>query len=273
MAFAINTNVQSLNAQNNLQKATKNLGTTFQRLSSGLRINQAKDDSAGLSISDRMTAQVRGLNQSVRNANDAISLVQVAEGALEETTNALQRMRELAVQASNDTYTDADRADMKAELDQLIQEITQISTNTEFNNQALLDGTYDNKIMHVGADKDQTVVVSIEAAGGANLLAATGSGINTQASAEQAITDLDAALDSVADIRATLGSYQNRFESIISNLANVSENTSASRSRIMDADIAAETASLTQNAIMQQAGTAILAQANQQPQIALQLLG
>ena len=283
MAFAINTNVQSLNAQNNLNRVTKSLGTTFQRLSSGLRINHASDDAAGLSISDRMTAQVRGLNQSVRNANDAISLVQVAEGALEETTNAIQRMRELAVQAANDTYTSGDRDDMQKEINQLLSEIDRIAQFTEFNNQGLLSGGFaTGKKMHVGADKDQTITVTIASmhtsAMALNLAAGdllslgdtTGSG---QSNANIMIASMDAALDSVADLRATLGSYQNRFESVISNLSNVSENTSAARSRIMDADIAAETAALTQNAILQQAGTAILAQANQQPQIALQLLG
>jgi len=273
MGFVINTNVASLSAQSSLQKNTNVLGNTFKRLSSGLRINAAKDDSAGLSISDRMGAQVRGLNQSVRNANDAISLVQVAEGALEETTNALQRMRELAVQAANDTYIAGDREDMQNEVDQLISEITRIAANTEFNNQALLDGTYSNKNFHTGADANQTIQMSIRGASAAHLMAAAGSMVSTQTKAEAAITALDNALDSVSDIRATLGGFQNRFESIIANLSNVSENTSAAKSRITDADIAAETASLTQNAILQQAGTAILAQANQQPQIALQLLG
>ena len=297
MAFAINTNVQSLNAQNNLNRVTKSLGTTFQRLSSGLRINHASDDAAGLSISDRMTAQVRGLNQSVRNANDAISLVQVAEGALEETTNALQRIRELSVQAANDTYTTGDREDMQKEVNQLLEEIQRISSFTEFNDQTLLGGSTDGVggtaftgKFHVGADKDQTISVGIGAAnvsalGLVSLSTATAADMNavvsnggmfnlaTQTAADSAITVLDNALDSVANIRADLGAFQNRFESVISNLSNISENTSAARSRIMDADIASETAALTQNAILQQAGTAILAQANQQPQIALQLLG
>jgi len=284
MALAINTNLQSVNAQRNLLKNTNSLGTTFKRLSSGLRINAAKDDAAGLSISARMSAQVRALNQSVRNANDAISLVQVAEGALEETTNALQRMRELAVQGANDTYTGGDREDMQKEINVLVGEIQRISTDTQFNDQDLLQGSYEatGKTFHVGADKDQTIQVSIN---NASVLAlgvdstqaffySTGATATSQQSmAESMIGVVDAALDSVSDVRAALGGYQNRFEAIIANLSNVSENTMAARSRIVDADIASETAALTRNAILQQAGTAILAQANQQPQIALQLLG
>ncbi len=281
MALSIVTNVQSLNSQRGLMKATNTLGTTFKRLSSGLRINSAKDDTAGLSIATRMTAQVRGTNQAIRNANDAISLIQVAEGALEETTNALQRMRELAVQSANDTYIGGDRDDMQLEINELINEIQRIAENTEFNNQVLLSGGFaggaggTSKFFHVGADGGQTIQVTIASAHttalGVNALS-IGSGAG-QTGANTAIGTVDAALDSVSDIRASLGAFQNRFESVIANLSNVSENTSAARSRIMDADIAAESANLTKNAILQQAGTAILAQANQQPQIALQLLG
>jgi len=277
MALAIGTNIQSVNAQRNLLRSTNSLGTTFKRLSSGLRINSAKDDSAGLSISARMSAQIRGTNQSVRNANDAISLIQVAEGALEETTNALQRIRELSVQAANDTYVSGDRDDMQKEINQLLSEIDRIAANTEFNDQNLLSGGFTNAKFHVGADQNQTIQVSIVRADTVSLLS-TGAGgdalnVSTQGSAETAILRLDSALDSVSDIRATMGAFQNRFESVIANLSNVSENTEAARSRIVDADIAAETAALTRNAILQQAGVAILAQANQQPQIALQLLG
>ncbi len=283
MAFSINTNVQSLNAQRNLLKATNTLGTTFKRLSSGLRINSAKDDAAGLSISTRMTAQIRGTNQAVRNANDAVSLLQVAEGALDETTNALQRIRELAVQAANDTNTSGDRADLQLEVNQLLAEINRIANQTEFNNQNLLAGSFTTaKKFHVGADGGQTIDVAITSmtVSGLNIsagqLASFGTGAtnaSNQAAANSAIGLIDTALDSVSDQRAQLGAYQNRFESVIANLSNVSENTAAARSRILDADIAAESANLTKNAILQQAGTAILAQANQQPQIALQLLG
>ena len=284
MSFAINTNVQSLNAQRNLMKNTNALGSTFQRLSSGLRINAAKDDSAGLSITTRMTAQVRALNQSVRNANDAISLVQVAEGALDETTNALQRMRELSVQAANDTYTAGDREDMEKEMLVLIDEINRIAVDTQFNDQNLLNGNsfQGGKKIHVGADAGQTMTISIISMGASAIKVDTtnmrsfgfsANAASNQAAANSAIIKIDSALDSVSDMRATLGSYQNRFESIIANLSNVSENTAQANSRIVDADIAAETADLTRNAILQQAGVAILAQANQQPQIALQLLG
>ncbi|MBF0142259.1 MAG: flagellin FliC [Magnetococcales bacterium] len=273
MALAITTNVASLNAQRQLLKSTNAMGTTFQRLSSGLRINSAKDDAAGLSISTRMTAQVRGLNQAARNANDAVSMVQVADGALEETTNALQRIRELAVQAANDTLVSGDRKDIQKEVNQLMSEIDRIAANTQFNDQYLLSGGFSAKKFHVGEDKDQTLQVSILRADTASLFNVTTILVSNQQSAEATITRIDNALNSVSDIRATLGSYQNRLESIINNLANVSENTTAARSRIIDADIAAETAALTRNAILQQAGTAILAQANQQPQIALKLLG
>jgi len=297
MALAINTNVHALNAQRNLDRSTQTLSTTFQRLSSGLRVNQAADDAAGLSIATRMSAQIRALNQSVRNSNDAISLVQVAEGALEETTNALQRIRELAVQAANDTYVLGDREDIQKEVNQLLEEIQRIAAYTDFNNQVVLggstnglQGTAFTGNFHVGADANQTIAVTINAGdlsalglvnlNAANLSTVTSAvttsaqfSVGTQDAANAAISRLDNALDSVSDIRADLGAYQNRFESVVANLSNVSENTAASRSRIVDADVAAETAALSQNAILQQAGTAILAQANQQPQIALQLLG
>ena len=277
MALAINTKVASMGAARHLMKSTNKLGTTFERLSSGLRINRASDDTAGLSIGTRMTAQVRGLNQAIRNANDAISLVQVAEGALEETTNAIQRMRELAIQSATDTMTTSDRADLQKEVDQLMAEIERISTQSEFNNQKVIDGTFTAKNFQVGMNANQTILVGITSAGMSALFGdidsvSIGSGANV-AAINTEIGEIDNALDSVSDIRAQLGAYQNRFDAVIANLNSVVESTSAARSRIMDADIAAETANLTKNAIMQQAGTAILAQANQQPQIALQLLG
>ncbi|MBF0456241.1 MAG: flagellin FliC [Magnetococcales bacterium] len=279
--LAINTNVASLNATRHLMKSTNNLSRTFERLSSGLRINSARDDAAGLSISTRMTSQIRGLNMAVRNTNDAISLVQVAEGALGETTNALQRIRELAIQANNATMTDGDRNDLQKEVTQLMAEIERISTTTEFNNLNVLNGSFVSENFQVGADVGQTIQVTIKDArtsalglslagvGGVSI----GSGAAAVGSIDGALNRVDAALSSISDVRSQLGAYQNRFESIVANLSNISENTSAARSRILDADIAAETANLTKNAIMQQAGTAILAQANQQPQIALQLLG
>ncbi|MBF0367971.1 MAG: flagellin FliC [Magnetococcales bacterium] len=286
MPLFINTNIASLNAQRVLDRSTSALGQSFARLASGLRINSAKDDAAGLAISTRMTSQVRGLNQAIRNTNDGISLLQVAEGALDETTNALQRIRELAVQAANETYNSSDRADLQLEVDQLLSEIQRISTQVEFNNQTLLSGGYAGAVFQVGNRQDQTIAVTIDNALPSALLSigryteasiAAGSvprvDITTFSAAGSALSQLTNALDSVTDIRANLGAMQNRFESTVANLTNVVENISAARSRIMDADIAAETANLTRNSILQQAGTAVLAQANQQPQLALQLLG
>ncbi|MBF0191435.1 MAG: flagellin FliC [Magnetococcales bacterium] len=272
MPLFINTNVASLNAQRNLERSTGSLSQTFARLASGLRINSAKDDAAGLAISTRMTSQIRGLNQAVRNANDGISLSQVAEGALQETGNALQRIRELAVQAANATNTSSDRADLQKEVTQLLSEIQRISQDVEFNGSKMLDGTFLGKVFQVGTKEGQTIKVSIAAATWGALGVSTVT-ISTAAGASQALSTISSALDSVSESRANLGAIQNRFEAIIANLSNVVENMSAARSRIMDADIANETATLTRNAILQQAGTAVLAQANQQPQLALQLLG
>lgn len=279
MALYINTNVASMNAQRNLSRSTDSLGKTFQRLASGLRINSSQDDAAGMSIATRMTSQVKGLSQAMRNANDGISLAQVAEGALDETTNALQRIRELAVQAASDTNTDSDRQDLQLEVTQLISEIQRIADDTEFNTITLLSGNFaaTKMVIQVGAKEGQTIEFSIEPMGVAALGTDSGdfkigSGI-TQASVAAAISVVDSALESVSDLRANLGAVQNRFSAVIANLSNVVENVSAARSRIVDADIASETATLTRNAILQQAGTAVLAQANQQPQLALQLLG
>lgn len=274
MPLFINTNVASLNARRNLDKNTVTLGKTFNRLASGLRINSAADDAAGLAISNRFTAQIKGLNQAGRNANDAISLTQVAEGALDETTNALQRIRELAVQAANDTYNSGDRLSLQKEVDQLVAEIGRIANDTEFNSIGLLTGSYTGKKFHIGAFSGQTITVSIGDARASALGVSLGAAnLSSQSKANAVITRMDNALNSISDIRANLGAIQNRFESTIANLANVVENLSASRSRIMDADIAFETSQLTKKSILQQAGTAVLAQANQQPQLALQLLG
>ncbi|WP_085441240.1 flagellin [Magnetofaba australis] len=277
MPLYINTNVASLNAQRSLMKSSSTLGKTFARLSSGLRINTAKDDAAGLAISQRMTSQIRGLNQAIRNANDGISVAQVAEGALEETTNALQRIRELAVQAANSTYNSDDRENLQKEVNQLLSEVSRISEHTEFNKLKVLDGTYTAQNFHVGAFSGQKISITITGASINHLFSNTTGNpvvtISTTNGANSALRQIDQALDSIADIRASLGAVQNRFEAVINNLSNIVENMSASRSRIMDADIASETADLTKNAILQQAGTAVLAQANQQPQLALQLLG
>ncbi|MGN7610805.1 flagellin N-terminal helical domain-containing protein [Magnetococcales bacterium HHB-1] len=287
MSLSINSNVASLNAQSRLNKASSALGTSFKRLSSGLRVNSSKDDSAGMSISNRMTSQIRGLNQAVRNANDSISMVQVAEGALDETTNSLQRMRELAVQASNDTLVTSDREDIWKEMNQLLSEVNRIAEQTTYNGQTVLGsagGTDFSATLQIGNNANQTFDLTINTAYASNLGLTQESVYTTtnytaldasgqQSVANYVISKLDSALDSVSDIRADLGSVQNRLESVITNLTNVSENTSDSRSRIMDTDIASETSNLTRNSILQQAATAILAQANQQPQIALQLLG
>ncbi|MBF0177732.1 MAG: flagellin FliC [Magnetococcales bacterium] len=291
MALYINTNVTSLNAQRNLAKSTNTLGTTFKRLSSGLRINSAMDDAAGAAISQRVTAQIRGLNMAIRNANDGISLSQVAEGALDETTSALQRIRELAVQSANSTYNSTDRASLNKEVQQLLSDIQRIAVQSTFNRVGLLMGSYQNQQFQVGAYSGDVIRFSIDNATQTGLLSGgqrlgstlfylsynTGGlgslTVSTVAGANSALAMCDFALDQVNNIRANLGAVQSRFQSVIANLTNMVENTSAARSRIQDTDIAAETANLTKNAIMQQAATAVLAQANQQPQLALQLLG
>jgi flagellin len=271
MALTINTNVPSLNAQRNLGKSQNDLSRSMQRLSSGLRINSAKDDAAGLAISDRMTSQIRGLNQAARNANDGISLAQTAEGALQEITNILQRMRELAVQSANDTNSDSDRASLQAEITQLTDEVDRIATTTSFNGKVLLDGTMIGAEFQVGANSGETITFDIDAADAATLSIDTVD-ITTAANSATAITIVDTAIETIDTIRGGLGAIQNRFESTIANLQNVSENLTAARSRILDADVAQETSSMTKNNILQQAGVAILAQANQSPQLALQLL-
>ena len=286
MALTINTNVASLNAQRNLGVSQSNLAKSMQRLSSGLRINSAKDDAAGLAISDRMTAQIRGLNQAARNANDGISLAQTAEGALQETTNILQRMRELAVQGANDTNSDSDRASIQAEIDQLVEEIDRIAGTTKFNGKAVINGDLalaaDAAKFQVGANSDaatEVISFTIASAKAADLKSGTSQGVaaanvkvTDNALAQTAITNIDGALAAVDDIRGKLGAVQNRFESTIANLNNSAENISAARSRILDADIAQETSAMTKSNILQQAGVAILAQANQAPQLALSLL-
>ncbi|MFT5446376.1 MAG: flagellin [Gammaproteobacteria bacterium] len=378
MPSVVNTNIMSLNAQRNLGKSQNALATSVQRLSSGMRINSAKDDAAGLAISERMTSQIRGLNQAVRNANDGISLAQTAEGALAEMSNNLQRIRELSVQSANGTNNSSDRAALDAEAQQLSAEIQRVAEQTAFNGTSLLDGSFANKDFQVGANVNEVITVSAiananvsalgtydratitgvaasspttaisdgdvtingtsigavaAATGGATerasqmrdainaiadttgvyatndtattvtltstadivvagasstaaitgIAAATGSAvastgfatldITNVAGANTAITAMDAALTAVNDARASLGAIQNRFESTIANLSTTSENLSAARSRIQDADFAAETANLTRGQILQQAGTAMVAQANSLPQSVLSLLG
>jgi len=262
----VNTNVMSLNAQKSLSRTNGALSTAMERLSSGLRINSAKDDAAGLAISQRMTAQIKGMDQAVRNANDGISFAQTAEAALVEVTNALQRVRELAVQSANGTYTTSDRANLDAEAQQLLSEIGRISTQTEFNGATVFNGS--TRSIQVGADAGQTITISAQAA-----LTAIGGDITTAGAASAMVTSVDNMLDAVATRRANLGAAQSRLSSTVANLQNASEALSASRSRIQDADFASETAQLTRSQILQQAGTAMLAQANSSPQSVLSLLG
>ncbi len=286
MALTINNSIASINARRQLQKHTLNLGKSFARLASGMRINTSKDDAAGLAISNRMVAQTRGMNAAVRNANDGISLAQVAEGALDETANALQRMRELMIQAANSTYGSGDRTNLQNEVIEMVSEINRIATTTEFNNVNLINGSYTGQKFHIGADANQTITFSILGASigalgvsfaTANTATTIGSfgakgATSAQSTAEANLSNIDNALDSVSSIRASLGAVQSRFETVIASLSNVIENTDSARSRIQDADIAVETANLTKNTILQQAGIAILSQANQQPTIALSLL-
>lgn len=276
MALIINTNIASLNAQRNLNTSQNDLNTSLQRLSSGLRINSAKDDAAGLFVAGQMTRDIRGSNQAIRNAADGISLGQTAEGALGELTNNLQRIREIAVQASNDTVGNA--AGLQLEVDQLTQEISRIVATTNFNGTDLLSGGGSINF-HVGAsgDTNNQITISLDDISSLNAvnadLTATGTiDVSTTAAASAALASLSTDIDDVNAARATYGAVQNRFEAVISNLQNFAENLTAARSRIEDADFAAETASLTRAQILQQAGTTILAQANTLPQNALTLL-
>lgn len=280
MALTVNSNISSLNAQHSLLKSQGSLNTSMQRLSSGLRINSAKDDAAGLAISDRMTAQVKGMNQAARNANDGISLAQTAEGAMQETTNILQRMRELSVQAANDTNTADDRKSIGDELSDLQSELTRIADATEFNGQKLINGSGTEMTFQVGANAGaaNTIKIDLSASGmnmtasGLNVASGTVS-VSTRGDASAAIAAIDTALKQVGEGRSKLGAVQNRFESTISNLQNSSENITAARSRIMDADIAQESSDLAKSRVLQQAGVSMLAQANQAPQLALSLIG
>jgi len=281
MSLFVNTNVSSLNAQRQLFDVSNSLSTSFERLSSGFRINSAADDAAGLQITDRMTSQIEGLNQAVRNANDAISLSQTAEGALSETTTALQRIRTLAIQSQNGINSSADRAALQKEVSALRTEISRIATTTEFAGVSILSGAFSASFL-VGANSGQTISVNLSTptltAAGVSGFGPSGLGIGTGdvLSAENASTildNVDSAISAIGSLRADLGALQNRFQSTIRNLSNISENVSAARSQIKDTDFATETANLTRNQIIQQASTTVLSQANQRPQAALQLLG
>jgi len=272
MALYVNTNVSSLNAQRQLMTSGNGLDTAFQRLSSGFRINSAADDAAGLQISSRMTSQVEGLNQAVRNANDGISVAQTAEGAWQEVTSSLQRIRQLAVQSQNGINSAEDRLALQKEVSALKTEITRIADNTQFAGTNLLDGNYSANFL-VGANAGQNIGVSIGTDFDTTGLSINDLSVATVGGASGAIASIDAALSTVNATRADLGAIQNRFQSTIRNLSNISENVTAARSRIQDTDFAAETANLTKFQITQQASTTILAQANQRPQAALSLLG
>jgi flagellin len=280
----INTNINSLISQNALTRNNRALSSSMEQLSTGKRINSAADDAAGLAISNKMTAQIRGLNQAVRNANDGISLLQTAEGATTEITNMLQRMRELAVQAANDTYTAGDRSALNAEVKELQNEITRIGSNTEWNGMKLFIaktagtsggiGTSGNVRLQVGVDGESTDRIAVQL----NKIDTTTLGVSaislsTAASASSALQSLDQAISMIDNDRATFGATINRLTYAVDNLTNVAQNASASRSRILDTDYAKASAELARTQIIQQAATAILAQANQSQQSVLKLLG
>ncbi|GAA0815507.1 flagellin B [Colwellia asteriadis] len=321
MAVYVNTNVSSLNAQRQLNKSGSALDTSFQRLSSGLRINSAKDDAAGLQISNRLSSQINGLNQGNRNANDGISLAQTAEGAMDEMTSMFQRVRTLAQQSSNGSNTDEDRLAIQEEIRSLMSEVNRVAEDTTFGGQNLLNGSYDASFQ-VGADAVQTIGFSMQNVGGtaainslsanggftlsgiagiasavtgdelsalaagvseidgaaisetfANTFIATAISVSSQTNAQVVLAGMDSLIAVVDKKRAELGAVQNRFQSAIRNQSNIAENLSAAKSRVQDADFAAETAALTRNQILQQASSSILSQANQRPQLALSLLG
>ena len=319
MALYVNSNISALNAQRQLMNSGNALDTSFKRLSSGLRINSAADDAAGLQISDRLESQIQGLNQGNRNANDGISLAQTAEGAMEEMTAMFQRVRTLAQQASNGSNTDEDRLAIQEEIRSLMSEVNRVAKDTTFGGQNLLDGTY-SASFQVGADAVQTIGFSMKSVGGTdNTLSAAGgftlSGIasiasgvtgkgltelasglsdalgttadnttfatvflateisvSTQANAQTVMAGMDSLIAVVDKKRAELGAVQNRFQSTIRNQSNIAENLSGARSRIQDADFAAETASLSRSQVLQQAASAMLAQSNARPQQVLSLL-
>lgn len=269
----INTNIAALNAHRQLSVTDASMNKSLEKLSSGLRINRAADDAAGLAISEKMRSQIKGINQAMRNAQDGISLIQTAEGALTETHSILQRMRELAVQASNGTMETEDIQAIQAEVDQLIDELDRIGSDTTFNSKKLLNGeaTATPISLFIGANAgDTTLDIEI-----GDMTGTTGLGLSIDLVADpaQALTDIDAAISTVSNQRANLGALQNRLEHTINNLGVAAENLSASESRIRDVDMAAEMLALTRNQILTQAGTAMLAQANLKPQSVLALLG
>ncbi len=286
MPQTINTNIISLNAQRNLAASQTSLSSSMQRLSSGMRVNSAKDDAAGMAISERMTAQIRGMTVAARNANDGISMAQTAEGALGKVSDAFQRMRELAVQAANATNADRDKDSLDKEFGELAKEIQRVLGGTTFNGLAILGSDARAQVFQVGANTgsndavsitttDMTANADITAVAGTDNTGGTRAKIDKDASAsdiKDVIDNIDTALDTINGERATLGASQSRFDSVISNLQISIENQSAARSRIVDTDFAAETANLSRAQILQQAGNAMIAQANQLPQQVMELL-
>jgi flagellin len=279
MSTIINTNIAALIAQRALYKTSNDMSIALQRLSTGLRINSAKDDAAGLAISERATSQLRGLNQAIRNAADGISVAQTAEGGLDGISSSLQRMRELTVQALNYSNTDDDRQAIQLEIVQLKEEIQRVAEQTKFNTNALLDGNFSGAVFQVGPNQGETITISTVGNMQTGALGTTNKKIadvdvstNGLAISTDALGAIDAALAQVTGARASLGAVVNRFEQTIANLRVTAENVEAARSRIRDADFASETASLTRLQILQQSGTAVLVQANSLPQSVLQLL-
>jgi len=270
MGLRVNTNIFSLTAQTNLSNVSSRLGGNFSRLSSGLRISTAADDAAGLGISERMRAQVRSLQQAGRNASDGISLVQTAEGTLNELNGNLIRMRELAIQASNGTLNTGDRAVIDSEFQALVSEIDRVASQSTYNGVHLFDGSTTSITFQVGAESGETIDVTLDDLNTSAMGVSTD--VTTASNAQAALDLIDSAVDIVSALRGDLGAAQNRFSSTVRSIANAAENLSGAESRIRDVDVAAETADLTRNSIMQQAAVSVLAQANTQPQIALALL-
>ncbi|WP_432467966.1 flagellin N-terminal helical domain-containing protein [Agarivorans sp. Z349TD_8] len=271
MALVVNSNVSSLNAQRQLYNSGSTLDTAYQRLSSGFRINSAKDDAAGLQISNRMTSQIQGLDRAVMNAQDGISVAQTAEGAMDEVTNMLQRMRTLAVQSQDGINNTDDRIALQSEVSQLKSEISRVGTTTKFGGTKLLDGSYSANFL-VGANAGENILLSIDQTISQAGLGINGLSVSSPGGASAAMAKIDSAIKAVDSERAGLGAIQNRFQSTIRNLSSISENVTSARSRIKDTDFAKETADLTKAQILQQTSTSILAQANTRPQAALSLV-
>ncbi|MFQ6572770.1 flagellin domain-containing protein [Pseudomonas sp. UM16] len=282
MALTVNTNTTSLGVQKNLNRASDALSTSMSRLSSGLKINSAKDDAAGLQIATRMTSQIRGQTMAIKNANDGISIAQTAEGAMQEQTNILQRMRELALQSRNDSNSEDDRKALDKEFQEMLKEIDRIAGSTQLNGKNLMDGSASSMVFQVGSNaggvNQITVDLTKDMRSTGDLASLSGLSILGSDSAEAAtnfdaaISGIDKALQGINDVRADLGAAQNRLTSTINNLQNINENAEAARGRVQDTDFAAETAQLTKQQTLQQASTSVLAQANQLPSAVLKLL-